>query len=131
MTVVLKGAQVFRRGAFSGGDVSVSFGDRVFRKDIVFPSSPNVSSFISWFTLSVVRSLNSYRAARRPFLSKASSISFSGALNVQINLIHNSSLNSPSLIFSMLTSPAFMRLLPLRLDNNSSQSSTIKIEFFC
>ena len=45
MTVVLKGAQVFRRGAFSGGDVSVSFGDRVFCKDIVFPSSPNVSSF--------------------------------------------------------------------------------------
>ena len=45
VTVVLKGAQVFRRGAFSGGDVSVSFGDRVFCKDIVFPSSPNVSSF--------------------------------------------------------------------------------------
>ena len=45
MTVVLKGAQVFHRGAFSGGDVSVSFGDRVFCKDIVFPSSPNVSSF--------------------------------------------------------------------------------------
>ena len=45
MTVVLKGAQVFRRGAFSGGDVSVSFGDRVFCKDIVFPSSLNVSSF--------------------------------------------------------------------------------------
>ena len=45
VTVVLKGAQVFRRGAFSGGDVSVSFGDRVFCKDIVFPSSLNVSSF--------------------------------------------------------------------------------------
>ena len=45
VTVVLKGAQVFHRGAFSGGDVSVSFGDRVFCKDIVFPSSPNVSSF--------------------------------------------------------------------------------------
>ena len=45
MTVVLKGAQVFHRGAFSGGDVSVSFGDRVFCKDIVFPSSLNVSSF--------------------------------------------------------------------------------------
>ena len=45
MTVVLKGAQVFHRGAFSGGDVSVSFRDRVFCKDIVFPSSLNVSSF--------------------------------------------------------------------------------------
>ena len=45
MTVVLKGAQVFHRGAFSGGDVSVSFGDCVFCKDIVFPSSLNVSSF--------------------------------------------------------------------------------------
>ena len=45
VTVVLKGAQVFHRGAFSGGDVSVSFGDRVFCKDIVFPSSLNVSSF--------------------------------------------------------------------------------------
>ena len=45
MTVILKDAQVFHRGAFSGGDVSVSFGDRVFCKDIVFPSSLNVSSF--------------------------------------------------------------------------------------
>ena len=45
MTVVLKGAQVFHRGAFSGGDVSVSFGDCIFCKDIVFPSSLNVSSF--------------------------------------------------------------------------------------
>ena len=44
MTVILKDAQVFHRGAFSGGDVSVSFGDRVFCKDIVFPSSLNVSS---------------------------------------------------------------------------------------
>ena len=45
VTVILKDAQVFHRGAFSGGDVSVSFGDRVFCKDIVFPSSLNVSSF--------------------------------------------------------------------------------------
>ena len=45
MTVILKDAQVFHRGAFSGGDVSVSFGDRVFCKEIVFPSSLNVSSF--------------------------------------------------------------------------------------
>lgn len=45
VTVILKDAQVFHRGAFSGGDVSVSFGDCVFCKDIVFPSSLNVSSF--------------------------------------------------------------------------------------
>ena len=35
VTVILKDAQVFHRGAFSGGDVSVSFGDCVDRKSVV------------------------------------------------------------------------------------------------